>query len=125
MKQITKDKKYFICTESVKHLIIKSMMYIFTQNTPHKCIHLKKFQILKKFQMFVHATIYTEDNLVISMHICLRKIHFSFLMSTDSKCYKMTSISNGILGWKRNLKTLLKNQIKFNNNSIINCYKDV
>lgn len=45
-------------------------------------------------------------------------------MSTDSKCYKMTSISNGILGWKRNLKTILKNQIKFNNNSIIN-YKDV
>lgn len=52
MKQITKDKKYFICIESVKHLIIKSMMYIFTQNTPHKCIHLKKFQ------MFVHCICY-------------------------------------------------------------------
>lgn len=121
MKQITKDKKYFICIESVKHLIIKGMMYIFTQNTPHKCIHLKKFKCL----YIVYATIYTEDNLVISMHICLRKTNFSFLMSTDSKCYKMTSISNGILGWKRNSKTIFKNQIKFNNNSIINCYKDV
>lgn len=40
MKQITKDKKYIICIESVKHLIIKSMMYIFTQNTPHKRIHI-------------------------------------------------------------------------------------